>query len=84
MTPKVALTGATGGLGAAITSVLSARGDQVIGVDLDGTDVAADLSTTEGREAALVGIAERAGDSLDGAVAGAGLGPQVSDCALII
>lgn len=72
-----AMTGGATGIGAAIKEGLRARGDQVIVVDIKDADVVADLSTREGRQAAVAGILERAPDGLDGFVACAGVGPYV-------
>ena len=47
----------------------------MIGVDLAGSDVEADLGTTEGRAAAVRAVIERGGGVLDGLVTCAGLGP---------
>jgi NAD(P)-dependent dehydrogenase (short-subunit alcohol dehydrogenase family) len=45
----------------------------VIGVDLPGTVVDADLATAEGRAAMVAGVAERSGGVIDGLVVGAGV-----------
>jgi NAD(P)-dependent dehydrogenase (short-subunit alcohol dehydrogenase family) len=79
----IAVTGSASGIGAAIAARLRRDGDEVIGVDLRGADVIADLSTRQGRATAIAAIAQRAGDALDGVVACAGLGPHVSDHPLI-
>jgi NAD(P)-dependent dehydrogenase (short-subunit alcohol dehydrogenase family) len=55
----------------------------VIGVDLRDADVVADLSDADGRAAAIAGILDACGGVLDALVPCAGLGPQVSDHALI-
>jgi len=70
-----AVTGAASGIGAATVARLRASGHTVITVDLHDADVVADLATVEGRQAAVDGIARRAGTSLDGIVPCAGLGP---------
>ena len=57
----VCITGAAGGIGLATRRLLEARGDTVIGVDLRGAEVDADLSTAEGRAAMVAGVAEPAG-----------------------
>lgn len=68
-----ALTGAASGIGAATKARLEADGHRVIGVDLRGSDIDADLSTPEGREVAIARITELSGGSLDGFVPFAGL-----------
>ena len=81
--PRIAaVTGSASGIGAAVRARLEADGWQVIGVDLAGQEVEADLSGPPGRFAALAGVQERvadAGGALDAVVACAGLGPQVPD-----
>ncbi|WP_110206879.1 SDR family oxidoreductase [Nocardioides daejeonensis] len=82
MSRKVALTGSAAGIGAATAALLRERGDEVIGVDIRDADVVADLSTPEGRQAAIAGVLERCGGELDGLITVAGLSqagpPQVS------
>ncbi len=60
-------------MGAATRAQLEADGQRVIGVDLRDADVVADLSTPEGRQAAIDGVAALAGGSLDGLVTWAGI-----------
>lgn len=69
----IAVTGSASGIGAATAAVLRERGERVIGVDLKDAEVCADLSTAEGREAAVAGITEQAGGVLDAIVTCAGL-----------
>jgi len=69
----IVVTGSEGGIGSATRRVLEARGDRVIGVDLSGADVEADLSTPEGRDAMVAGVTEACGGTLDGLVAAAGI-----------
>ncbi|MFF3494494.1 SDR family oxidoreductase [Streptomyces sp. NPDC002795] len=64
MPRKVVVTGSGSGIGAALTALLRAQGDQVIGVDLRGADITADLSTPGGR----AGAAEAAREAADGVV----------------
>jgi len=69
----IAVTGAGSGIGAATTARLRAEGHTVIGVDLKGADVTADLGTPEGRAAAIAAITERSNGVLNGFVPCAGI-----------
>jgi NAD(P)-dependent dehydrogenase (short-subunit alcohol dehydrogenase family) len=72
--PKVyAVTGAASGIGAAVRARLLASGHDVIGVDLAGADVDADLGSTEGRRHAVQEISRRCGGVLAGLVPCAGI-----------
>jgi NAD(P)-dependent dehydrogenase (short-subunit alcohol dehydrogenase family) len=68
---SVVVTGSASGIGAATAARLTADGHRVIGVDMHDADVIADLSTADGRAAAVAAIDE----PLDGVVTCAGLGP---------
>jgi NAD(P)-dependent dehydrogenase (short-subunit alcohol dehydrogenase family) len=50
------VSGAASGIGAATTALLRERGHRVVTVDLHDADVTADLSTAEGRAAAVAGV----------------------------
>ncbi len=78
-----AMTGGATGIGAALKDQLVADGHEVISVDIKEGDIIADLSTAEGREAAVVGISERAPDGLDGFIPCAGLPPVAKPLSLI-
>lgn len=69
----IAVTGSASGIGAAVSEQLGAEGHTVIGVDLRDGDVTADLSSAEGRRAAVAGIREAAGGVLHGLVCSAGI-----------
>ncbi len=71
----VAITGAASGLGAALRARLEGDGQRVVGVDLEGSDIHADLATAEGREQAAAAVVEASGGSLDGVALCAGIGP---------
>jgi len=74
----VVVTGSASGMGAATRARLEGDGQRVIGVDLRDADVIADLGTEQGRDAAIVGVVERAGHAIDGLVTWAGL-PGLTD-----
>lgn len=67
------VTGAGRGIGKATVEVLQAQGVNVVGVDLDGADINADLSTKEGREALEAGVRRLCPSGIDVIVANAGV-----------
>jgi NAD(P)-dependent dehydrogenase (short-subunit alcohol dehydrogenase family) len=67
------ISGAASGIGAATAARLSADGHRVIGIDLRGADIEADLSTPAGRTEAVRRVAELAPEGIDGLVPCAGL-----------
>ncbi|MFE6668708.1 SDR family oxidoreductase [Streptomyces sp. NPDC057697] len=69
----IAVTGAASGMGASIAALLTAEGHRVIGVDLRGTDVEADLGTPQGRADAAAAITRLCDGRLDGFVPFAGI-----------
>lgn len=73
MTRLVVVTGAASGIGAAVRRLLEERGDRVLGVDLQGAEVNADLATPAGRAAAVTAVLEQSGGVVDGVVTCAGL-----------
>lgn len=73
MTRTYIITGAGSGIGAATAQLLRERGENVIGVDLRGADVEADLSTREGRVTAAAKALELAGGTVDAVIASAGI-----------
>ncbi|WP_279244953.1 SDR family oxidoreductase [Candidatus Litorirhabdus singularis] len=68
-----ALTGGASGIGAALAKALADQGHRIINVDIKDADIIADLSTPEGRQAAVAGVREMAPDGLDGLVPLAGV-----------
>ncbi|WP_416563100.1 SDR family oxidoreductase [Nocardia testacea] len=70
-----AVTGAASGMGRAVADKLTAEGHRVIGVDIQETDIVADLATAAGRRDATAAVLRAADGRLDGAVLAAGLGP---------
>ncbi|MAV76173.1 MAG: hypothetical protein CL691_06095 [Cellvibrionales bacterium] len=78
-----AMTGGATGIGNAIKQQLLSQGNQVIVVDIKDADIIADLSTLEGRQAAVEGIAAAAPDGLDGFIPCAGVGPHISPPSMV-
>lgn len=81
---RIALTGGASGIGAALRTHLEAAGERVIGVDLRGAEVVADLSTAAGRAHAIEQVLALSDSRLDGLVVCAGLGPQVASHPTIV
>ena len=73
MTRTYVVTGAASGIGLATSALLTERGHRVIGVDLRDADVAADLSTAQGRLDLVAGVTELSGGRIDAIIANAGL-----------
>jgi NAD(P)-dependent dehydrogenase (short-subunit alcohol dehydrogenase family) len=78
-----AMTGGATGIGAELKSQLRTAGHEVISVDIKEGDVIADLSTAEGRQAAIDGVRELAPDGLDGFIPCAGLPPVARPLSLV-
>lgn len=70
------VTGARSGIGRATAELLRSRGEHVIGIDLAGTDIAADLGTRAGREHAVASVRAACPDGLDALIECAGLSTQ--------
>ncbi|MDN4161798.1 SDR family oxidoreductase [Nocardioides abyssi] len=73
MPRRTVITGSAAGIGRALADQLRGRGEDVVGVDLRDAEVVADLSTPEGRAAAVAGVRELAGDRVDALVTCAGV-----------
>jgi len=67
------ITGAASGIGAATSDLLKERGAKVIGIDIHGADINADLSTPAGRKGAVGSTIKLSGGSIDGVIPCAGL-----------
>ncbi|MBS1698207.1 MAG: SDR family NAD(P)-dependent oxidoreductase [Actinobacteria bacterium] len=72
------ITGSASGIGAETARILRERGETVIGVDLRGAEVDADLSTPEGRAAAAAKATELAGGTVDAVIACAGIAAPIA------
>lgn len=79
----IVITGAASGIGHAISEQLQQEGHRVIGVDIQSSDITADLSTAAGRAAAVEAIRDATGEEFSGLVACAGVGSHVPNTALI-
>ena len=73
MSRTYVITGAGSGIGAAAARLLREAGATVVGVDLRGTEVTADLSTPEGRSQGVADAVEAAGGTVDAVIASAGV-----------
>ena len=71
------VTGSASGIGAALAARLRAAGAKVIGVDLRGAEIEADLGSPDGRAAAVQAVLERCGGRVDRLVSCAGLNTHV-------
>ncbi|WP_341358416.1 SDR family oxidoreductase [Georgenia sp. M64] len=67
------ITGAASGIGRTTSEILTSRGHRVVGVDLAGVDVDADLSTPDGRERMVEEVRGITGGRIDAVIACAGL-----------
>ena len=69
-----AVSGSASGIGAAVRKHLESGGHTVIGIDLRGAEIEADLSQAVGRADAITALERLSKGRLDGLVAAAGLG----------
>lgn len=67
------VTGSASGIGAATADRLRASGHVVVGVDLSGAEIEADLSNADGRAAMARAVQDRCDGSIDAVVACAGI-----------
>lgn len=78
MTRTYIVTGAASGIGAATAEALRSHGHTVIGVDLKGAEVSADLSTPSGRAAAATEATALADGKVDAVIACAGISAPIA------
>lgn len=83
----IAVTGSASGIGAAVCELLAGQGHTIIGIDRQQdekyTQVSADLSSPQGRNAAIEHVLSLANGQLAGLVCCAGVGVTAPDVALI-
>src|SRR5581483_3946838 len=72
------VTGSASGIGAATARRLAEAGARVIGCDLQGADIIADLATEAGRATLAAEAARLSGGRVDAVIANAGGGPPES------
>lgn len=77
------ITGAASGIGAQVKARLEAQGYEVIGIDIKGEKISADLSSDAGRNKAIAETLEKSGGKIDRLVLAAGLGGHLDDGALV-
>ena len=78
MTRTYVITGAASGIGAATSKALIESGNKVIGVDIHGTDINHDLSTSAGRASAAKEVLEKSGGEINAVIACAGLAHPIA------
>ena len=67
------VTGAGSGIGNVVSRLVQERGHRVVGVDLKGAEITADLSNQQGREAAAEGVLAATSGTVDAVIACAGV-----------
>ena len=80
----IAITGAGSGIGAATRARLQRAGKRVLGVDIRGAEIAADLGKASGRAQAAREIVSASNGELQGLVLCAGIGPSSESSPLIV
>ena len=78
MTRTYVITGAASGIGAATSKILKDAGHTVIGVDLENSDVNADLSTALGRHDGAAAVVDLSNGKIDAVIACAGLAHPIA------
>ncbi len=83
MKRQYVVTGSASGIGAACVTLLKERGNLVVGVDIDGADVNADLSTSKGRADAVAAVLKVTDAKVDAVIACAGLALPIAKTASV-
>jgi NAD(P)-dependent dehydrogenase (short-subunit alcohol dehydrogenase family) len=78
MSRTYVITGAASGIGAATSTILKDAGHTVIGVDLENSDVTADLGTALGRQNAATTVVDVSKGKIDAVIACAGLAHPIA------
>lgn len=78
------ITGAASGIGACVKKRLESQGYDIIGIDLKGEAIAADLSNKEGRQGAIDEALKKTDGKIDRLVLAAGLGGHLEDGQLVV
>ena len=78
------ITGAGSGIGAATRARLQRAGKRVVGVDLRGAEITADLAKAAGRAHAVKEVVAATDGEVDGLVLAAGVGPMPDASPLIV
>jgi NAD(P)-dependent dehydrogenase (short-subunit alcohol dehydrogenase family) len=77
------ITGAASGIGGCVKTRLENDGYKVIGIDLKGEEISADLSTKDGRQHAIDQALDKSDGEIDILVLAAGLGGHLEDGQLV-
>ena len=77
------ITGSASGIGACIKTRMEAQGYKVIGIDLQGQEIDADLSTPEGRQYAIETTLKLSNNKVNKLVLAAGVGGHIENGQLV-
>ncbi len=79
-----AVTGGSGGIGGKCIELLQAQGHSTINIDVRNSDIIADLTSDQGRQAVIDQLHQMAPDGLDGLICCAGVGSECPNVSTII
>ncbi len=77
------ITGAASGIGACVKTRMKAQGYKIIGIDLQGETINADLSTDDGRRTAITHALDLSDGKIDRLILAAGLGGHLDNGQLV-